>query len=46
MVLGVGPAWTVGAGAFVIGLTAGYASTLLGATFAATVNQLPSPEQT
>lgn len=38
MVLGTGPAWSVGAGAFVIGVTAGYASTLLGATFAATVD--------
>lgn len=37
-VLGVGPVWLVGAGAFVIGATAGYASVLLSATFAATVD--------
>lgn len=36
--LGFGPAWLVAAAAFVIGLTAGYASVLLSATFAATVD--------
>jgi MFS family permease len=36
--LGIGPAWSVGAGCFVIGVTAGYASVLLGSTFAATVD--------
>lgn len=35
--LGVGPAWTVAAAAFLIGTTAGYASVLLSATFSATV---------
>lgn len=38
VLLGVGPAGLTGAGCLVIGLTAGYASVLLGATFAATVN--------
>ncbi|WP_448720356.1 MFS transporter [Microbacterium natoriense] len=36
--LGVGPIWTVGAAAFVIGCTAGFASVLLSATFSATVD--------
>lgn len=36
--LGVGPAWSVAAASFVIGATAGYASVLLSATFAATVD--------
>ncbi|MFJ4174205.1 MFS transporter [Microbacterium sp. NPDC089696] len=36
--LGFGPAWTVAAAAFVVGVTAGYASVLLSATFAATVD--------
>ena len=36
--LGVGPGWSVGAASFVIGATAGYASVLLSATFAATVD--------
>jgi len=36
--LGVGPVWTVGAAAFVIGCTAGFASVLLSATFSATVD--------
>lgn len=36
--LGWGAAWTVAAAAFVIGVTAGYASVLLSATFAATVD--------
>lgn len=35
--LGIGSPWTVGAACLLIGLTAGYASVLLGATFAATV---------
>ncbi|PFG31100.1 MFS transporter [Paramicrobacterium agarici] len=38
--LGVGPAWLVAAGTFTIGLSAGYASVLLSATFAATVDTL------
>lgn len=37
-VMGIGPLWLVGAGCFVIGATAGYASVLLSATFAATVD--------
>jgi MFS family permease len=36
--LGVGPVWTAGAAAFVIGCTAGFASVLLSATFSATVD--------
>lgn len=36
--LGFGPAWLVACAAFVVGLTAGYASVLLSATFAATVD--------
>lgn len=36
--LGIGPAWSVGAASFAIGATAGYASVLLGSTFAATVD--------
>ncbi|WP_018156733.1 MFS transporter [Demetria terragena] len=36
--LGVGPVWTVGAAAFVIGITAGVASALISAVFAATVD--------
>ncbi|AZH78393.1 MFS transporter [Microbacterium sp. Y-01] len=36
--LGIGPVWTVGTAAFVIGVTAGYASVLLSATFSATVD--------
>lgn len=38
MILGIGPIWSAGAGSLLIGLTAGYASTLLSATFAATVD--------
>lgn len=36
--LGLGPAWSVGTAAFVIGVTAGYASVLLSATFSATID--------
>ena len=36
--LGFGPVWTVAAAAAVVGATAGYASVLLSATFAATVD--------
>lgn len=36
--MGLGPAWGVGAASFTIGATAGYASVLLGSTFAATVD--------
>ena len=36
--LGFGPIWTVAASAFVVGVTAGYASVLLSATFSATVD--------
>lgn len=36
--LGLGPAWTVAVAAAIIGATAGYASVLLSATFAATVD--------
>jgi len=36
--LGVGPAWSVAVAAFTIGVTAGFASVLLSATFAATVD--------
>ena len=36
--LGWGPVWSVGTASFVIGATAGYASVLLSATFAATVD--------
>lgn len=35
--IGVGTPWAVGAGCLLIGLTAGFASVLLGATFAATI---------
>ena len=38
VVLGVGPQWLVGTGAFVIGVTAGIASVLLSALFQATVD--------
>ncbi|GAB3631400.1 MFS transporter [Microbacterium shaanxiense] len=38
VLIGVGPPWTAAAGCFVIGLTAGFASVLLSATFAATVD--------
>lgn len=38
--LGFGPHWSVGASSFVIGTTAGYASVLLGSTFAATVDPM------
>ncbi len=38
ILIGVGPAWTAAIGCFVIGLTAGFASVLLSATFAATVD--------
>lgn len=38
VLIGVGPAWLTGMGCFVIGLTAGFASVLLGATFAATID--------
>ncbi|GAB3599570.1 MFS transporter [Microbacterium tumbae] len=38
VVLGFGSGWLTGAGSFVIGATAGYASVLLSATFAATVD--------
>lgn len=36
--LGAGPVWSVGGASFAIGATAGYASVLLGSTFAATVD--------
>lgn len=36
--LGIGPGWSVAAASFVVGSTAGYASVLLSATFAATVD--------
>src|SRR5690606_12532308 len=36
--LGIGPGWSVAAASFVVGATAGYASVLLSATFAATVD--------
>lgn len=36
--MGFGPAWSVAAASFAIGATAGYASVLLGSTFAATVD--------
>ncbi len=38
--LGFGPSWSVAASCFVIGATAGYASVLLGSTFAATVDPM------
>jgi len=38
ILIGVGPAWTAAIGCFVIGVTAGFASVLLGATFAATID--------
>lgn len=38
VLIGVGPAWLAGAGCFVIGVTAGFASVLLSATFAATID--------
>lgn len=38
ILIGVGPMWLTGAGCFIIGLTAGFASVLLSATFAATVD--------
>lgn len=38
VLIGVGPAWLTGMGCLVIGLTAGFASVLLGATFAATID--------
>ncbi|WP_404475691.1 MFS transporter [Microbacterium aerolatum] len=38
ILIGVGPVWLTGIGSFVIGLTAGFASVLLSATFAATID--------
>lgn len=38
ILIGVGPLWLTGIGSFVIGLTAGFASVLLSATFAATID--------
>lgn len=38
ILIGIGPAWAATIGCFVIGLTAGFASVLLGATFAATID--------
>ncbi|WP_426183427.1 MFS transporter [Microbacterium sp. TWP3-1-2b2] len=38
VLIGVGPAWSAAIGCFVIGVTAGIASVLLGATFAATID--------
>lgn len=38
ILIGVGPVWLTGIGCLVIGLTAGFASVLLGATFAATID--------
>jgi len=38
VLIGVGPAWSAAIGCFVIGVTAGFASVLLGATFAATID--------
>lgn len=38
ILIGVGPMWLTGIGCLVIGLTAGFASVLLSATFAATVD--------
>lgn len=38
VMIGVGPVWTAAIGCFTIGLTAGFASVLLSATFAATVD--------
>lgn len=38
VLIGVGPMWLTGAGCLIIGLTAGFASVLLSATFAATVD--------
>ena len=38
ILIGVGPMWLTGIGCLVVGLTAGFASVLLSATFAATVN--------
>lgn len=38
IMLGIGPSWLVGAAAFLIGATAGYASVLLSSVFAATVD--------
>lgn len=38
ILIGIGPVWLAGIGCLIIGLTAGFASVLLGATFAATVD--------
>ncbi|MGO2745101.1 MFS transporter [Microbacterium sp.] len=38
ILIGVGPAWLTGIGCTIIGLTAGFASVLLSATFAATID--------
>lgn len=38
ILLGIGPLWLTGFGSLVIGLTAGFASVLLSATFAATID--------
>jgi len=38
VLLGIGPLWLTGVGSLLIGLTAGFASVLLSATFAATVD--------
>ncbi|HWK77492.1 MFS transporter [Microbacterium sp.] len=38
ILIGVGPLWLTGVGSLVIGLTAGFASVLLSATFAATID--------
>lgn len=38
VLLGIGPAWLTATGCVLVGITAGYASVLLGATFAATVD--------
>lgn len=38
ILIGVGPVWLTGAGCLIVGLTAGFASVLLSATFAATVD--------
>jgi MFS family permease len=38
ILVGVGPLWLTGAGTLIIGLTAGFASALLSATFAATID--------
>lgn len=38
ILIGMGPAWLTGIGCLVVGLTAGFASVLLSATFAATID--------